>query len=412
MNHGGYPQILQDLLSPIYKQLTLPQRKHLRWFLFGVLITVKNSKLLHIARVAPQGGHRTSCGRFLQSNWNSVSLMQAKTINTLKWMKPQKEEPLYFIIDDTKIEKRGKKMEAVSKIYDHKSQRFIHGHIVVTAAVLFRGVMLPWQFKLWIPKDQAGGGYHKLTRIAAEMINAFQLPWELKVRVLFDAFYLSPSVVKACENSGFTWFSVAAKNRNMKRRYCQKRSIKDFAAGQLRHEGKRVRLRRSRGWRWMRIASVDGVLGRVGLVRMVLSKRPADPWKKTLAVVTNETKLAARAIMVIYEKRWHIEMLFKELRSSLGFCDYQVLSRHAIERHLHLCGMVHQLLTHHSLMDVGAQARGNDREVVLPRLTERLDKLRMDVRSQQAKLMLSKIQSKKARSNIRAFLQNELQIVV
>jgi IS4 transposase len=41
---------------------------------------------------------------------------------------------------------------------------------------------------------------------------------------------------------------------------------------------------------------------------MVLSKRPGDPWKKTLAVVTNETKLAAREIMTIYEKRWPIEV--------------------------------------------------------------------------------------------------------
>ena len=411
MDGGAFPKVLQAMLSPVFEQLSLPQRKHLRWFLFGILMTVRSTTLLHVARVAPRGGHRTSCGSFLRSDWDSVSLMQARAIETLRWMKPGKREAFYLIIDDTKIEKRGRKMDAVSKIYDHKSRRFIRGHIVVTAAIMFRGVVLPWKFDLWIPKDQAGDSYRKLTQIAAQMINELELPFaDLKVRVLFDAFFLAPCVVKSCESRGFTWLSVASKNRNLKRKYCQKRSIKQFAAGVLRHNSKRVRLRRARFWRWMRIAAVDGELGRLGQVRMVLSKRPGDPWKKTLAVVTNETKLAAREIMTIYEKRWNIEVLFKELRSSLGLCDYQVLSRHAIERHLHLCGMAHQLLTHHSLTAQGAKAKVQSEEVSLPPLRERLDQLQCKIRTQQAKVMLAGIKNKNARTNIRAFLKNELQI--
>ncbi len=143
---------------------------------------------------------------------------------------------------------------------------------------------------------------------------------------------------------------------------------------------------------------------------MVLSKRPGDPWKKTLAVVTNETKLAAREIISIYEKRWNIEVLFKELRSSLGLCDYQVLSRHAIERHLHLCGLAHQMLTHHSLQAEGAQAKQENQQVSLPPLRERLDNLRSTIRTQQAKVMLSRIKNRNARTTIREFLKNELQI--
>jgi SRSO17 transposase len=410
MDGGAFPEVLQAMLSPLGGQLTLPQRKHLRWFLFGILMSLRSSTLLHVARVAPRGGHRTSCGGFLRSDWDGVSLLQARAIETLRWMKPRQGEAIYLIIDDTRIEKRGRKMHAVSKIYDHKSQRFIRGHMVVTGALVFRGVVLPWKFDLWIPKQQASVGYRKITQIAAQMINELSIPFELKVRVLFDAFYLAPCVAKACQSQGFTWFSVASKNRIMKRRRCQKRSINDFAAGVLRHKGQRVRLRRARFWRWMRIAHVDGKLSRLGNVRMVLSKRPGDAWKKTLAVVTNETKLAAREIMVIYEKRWNIEVLFKELRSSLGLCDYQVLSRNAIERHLHLCGMAHQLLTHHSLTAQGAKARQKNTEVSLPPLRERHGDLRREIRREQAKAMLATIKNRTDRTNIRAYLRNELQI--
>ena len=410
MDGGAFPRVLQEMLLPILKELSRPQRKHLRWFVFGILMTISSSRLFQIAKTAPRVGHRTSCGNFLRSDWESVSVMQARAIKTLRWMKPGKQEAIYLIIDDTRKEKRGRKMEAVSKIYDHKSQKFIRGHMIVSAAVMFRGVVLPWKFQLWIPKDQAGDSYLKTTQIAAQMINDFNLPFECKVRVLFDAFYLAPCVVAASKSRGFSWFSVASKNRKMTRKQCQRRSIKEFAPGVLKHHGKRVRMRRQHFWRRMKIAAVDGVMKRLGEVRLVLSKRPGDPWKKTLAVVTNETKLAAREIIAIYEKRWHIEVLFKELRSSLGLCDYQVLSRHAIERHLHLCGLAHQLLTHHSLVAEGAQAKQENKEVDLPPLRERLENLRSTIRTQQANVMLRKIKNRNARRSIRKFLKNELQI--
>lgn len=409
MDGGLFPKVLQSVLQPIYQSLSRPQQAHLRWFLFALLMSTRKVKLANIAKTAPRGGHRTSCGGFLRSPWDAPALLAEQALRSLRRMRPQAGEVIYLIIDDTRIEKRGKAMEAVTKIYDHKTLRFVRGHIVVTAALMFRGVVLPWKVDLWIPKAQAGDGYRKINQIAAEMISQLTVPKGLKVRVLFDAYYLATNVVKACESHDFTWFSVASKNRKVVRKHCQTRSIQEFAAGVLKHQGRRIRLQRVRSWRWMRIAKVDGVLGRLGKVRLVLSKRPRDPWKKVLAVATNETGLDARKIMAIYEKRWNIEVLFKELRSSLGFCDYQVLSRNAIERHLHLCCMAHLMLTHHALMDAGAQAKQEKIEVSLPHLSQRLENLRHTVRQEQAKAVLKRIKNRDARNQLRAFL-SEFQI--
>lgn len=409
MDGGHFPKLLQGLFRPFRKQLSKPQYSHLGWFLLAVLISPRKVKLTQIALVAPRGGHRTSCGSFLCAEWDAPSLLDGQAMRVLRTMKPQTGEVIYLIIDDTRIEKRGRKMETVSKIYDHKTLRFVRGHIVVTAALMFRGVVLPWKIDLWIPKDQSGATYRKINQIAADMICAFQAPQGLKVRVLFDAFYLAPNVVRACESQGFTWFSVASKNRKLTRKHCRTRTIKEFAPGVLKHKSCRVRLRRARCWRWLRIACVDGSLNRLGRVRMVLSKRPCDPWKKTLAVVTNECKLQARQIMVIFEKRWNIEVLFKELRNSLGLCDYQVLSRHAIERHLHLSCMAHLVLTHQSLKAEGAQAKEKDKEVSLPPMSERLENLRTSIRHDQTTALLKRITDRKAKATLRDFL-NEFQI--
>jgi hypothetical protein len=284
-------------------------------------------------------------------------------------------------------------MARISKIWDHKRQKFVHGHIVLFAAILFRGVVLPWRLHLQKPKGQPGPRYRKLTDLAAQMIREFAPLAGMKVRVLFDAFYLSPVVTHACESKGFSYFSVAAKNRSFAGEGTKGRGRKIaleialeialVAPGFIRHRGKNVRMKRSRGVAKLRIVGVDGHLSRIGRVRMVLSKRPGERWKTTVAIVTNERGLRDREIVSIYELRWNIEVLFKELEVDLGLGDYQVLSEDGILKHLHLCCLAHLALTHHSVKTVGAQARKANQQVRLPTMNQRLEMLRSDIRREQ-----------------------------
>ncbi len=60
-------------------------------------------------------------------------------------------------------------------------------------------------------------------------------------------------------------------------------------------------------------------------VTMVLSKkRPNASPKRTKILVTNLTELTARQVLSIYQRRWPIEILFKELKSGLGLGEHQV----------------------------------------------------------------------------------------
>ncbi len=399
------PRFVQAFFRPVRSGLSKPQFHHLWTLVLGILLNVRRAKLTHLAGALPGHTHRTAHGVFLsRSDWHAPGLLDTAVGYLLRRMKPRRGETIYLIIDDTRIPKRGRKMFGVSKIWDHKQQRFVHGHIVVTGAILFRGVTLPWRFELWLPKRWAGRSYRKSTEIAAEMIRAFDPPKGWKVRVLFDAFYLSPTVTKACDQRGFTWFSVASKNRTILRTCGVSQRIGDLGPGLLKYRGQRVRMRRSRGWAKMRIAAVDGRLARTGDVRLVFSQRPRSAWKTMVAFATNETKLAARAIVSIYEKRWAIEVLFKELRGDLGLGDYQVRSKNAIQRHLHLCGLAHPMLTHHSMDAVGAQARKANTDVPLPTMNERLDALRYGLRHDQLRQLFRGKRHQKLRQRIERYL--------
>jgi SRSO17 transposase len=380
------PSCVKGFFSPLRPALSKPQYAHLWTLALALLINLRSAKLVHLARVAPRATHRTRHGAFLNhADADLPALLHQRACAALAGMKPRPGETIYLILDDHRIAKRGKQMARLSKIWDHKRQRFVHGHIVLFAAVLFRGVVLPWRLHLHKPKGQAGPRYRKLTELAAQMVREFVPPAGVKVRVLFDAFYLSPVVTRACESKGFCYFSVAAKNRSFRADGVKGRGrkIADLAPGLIRHRGRNVRMKRSRGTAKLRIVAVDGHLSRIGRVRMVLSKRPGERWKTTVAIVTNETGLTARQIVSVYELRWRIEVLFKELEVDLGLGDYQVLSEDGILKHLHLCCLAHLALTHHALGGVGAQATKPNQQVRLPTMNQRLEHLRGDIRREQ-----------------------------
>src|SRR3954447_15927240 len=160
-----------------------PQFPHLWGLVLSVVVSLRAAKLVHLSAVVPGGGHRTSKGAFLsRSGWDAPALTERAAMGLLTAMKPKAGEVAYLILDDTRIPKRGKKMGYVSKIWDHKQQRFVRGHVALTAAVMFRGVVLPWRVELCKPGGHRGPRYRKLTDMAGGMVRAFAPPAGVKVR--------------------------------------------------------------------------------------------------------------------------------------------------------------------------------------------------------------------------------------
>jgi SRSO17 transposase len=393
MNILQLPSSLKPFFRSFGSSMTRAQFAHFWALMLALALNLRSSKLIHLSRLLPLATHRTRHGAFFASDgFDSPRLLRETVARLIKRFNPLPGETIELILDDHRIAKRGKKMDRVSKIWDHKQQKFVHGHIVLFAAVCFRGVVMPLRLHLWKPKGHSGPRYRKLTDLAVQMVSEFDVPKGLKVRVLFDAFYLSPVVVKACEKRGFSWFSVASKNRNFRREGTKGKgkNIRDLAPGLLRHHGRFVRMKRSRRCAKLKIATVDGDLSRIGRARMVLSKRPHETWKSTIAIVTNSLSMDARAIVAAYERRWNIEVMFKDLEQSLGLGDYQMLHERAIVNHLHLVCLTHLMLTHHAIDCVGEKAIRSNKEVRLPSIERRIESLRKAHRDERIRKLFGK----------------------
>jgi len=305
---------------------------------------------------------RQSIGFFLtKAHWDAPQLLAETALDTLKSLGWKSGDPLDLVFDDTQKKKRGKQMDALSKIFLHAEKVYAQGHTILGCAIVYRGTVIPYAVRLWMPKSfcaqtqqKSHQGepveYRKLTEMAAEVIAAFPLP---KTTVLFDAYYLCPPIAAACEAKRYQYVGVAKKNRNFfpDGRDRDKRKLQTYGKNLLSRQGRWMSCRGKK----YRLAERVGRLSKLGRVKLVFSRRPKE--KSWIAMATNATRWSAQRVLSHYLDRWPIEVLFKESKQYLGLGDYQVMRYRGIERYLHLVLIAHLLLTHLGVTALDAQAK-------------------------------------------------------
>jgi SRSO17 transposase len=324
---------------------------------------------------------RQSIGFFLtRAHWNAPELLRQTAMDTLKQLGWKPNHRVYILLDDTQKRKRGKCMDAVSKIFLHAEKVYAQGHTIVACALLYRNVVIPCAVRLWANETFCAEtrkasypgepiAFRKLTELAADMISQVDVP---RAIILFDSYYLCPPVIRACKAKGYRFVGVAKKNRNFfpNGRLRDKRRLSKYGVNVLKRDGRWS----SANGKKHRLASRVGQLSKSGRVKLVFSRRATE--RAWIAMATDETRWSATTILSHYLNRWPIEILFKESKQNLGLGDYQVLRYRGIERYLHLVLIAHLLLTHLGANAPGAQADCDENDPLrlpsVPRLQQLL----------------------------------------
>jgi SRSO17 transposase len=358
------------------------------WRLVVLIASLHGRRSLSRLRDAVQEGDartRQAISHFLtHAAWDAPEILQQTALDTLRNLGWKPGDTLYVILDDTQKRKRGKRMDAVCKLFLHAEKVYAKGHTIVGCVLVYRGVVIPYAVRLWAnqafcdgPQKLAPGEapvkFRKLTQLAADMVEQVSPPSPGKVIVLFDSYYLCPAVIRACEARGFRFVGVAKKNRNFypNGQLRDKRKLSRYGANVLRRDGRFATV----GGKKHRLAERVGQLSKAGRVKLVFSRRPGETsW---IAIATNETRWGRKTILSHYLIRWGIEVLFKMSKQYLGLGDYQLLRYRAVERYLHLVFLAHLLLTHLALREPDVQAAAKDHPSPLrlpsvPQLQQRL----------------------------------------
>ena len=315
--------------------------------------------------------------------WDAPEVLRKQALVELEELGCRAGDTVYVVLDDTQKQKRGRKMAALKTIFLHAEKVYAKGHTMLGAALVFRGVVLPFRISLWAPEEFCAESqreadpadrleFRKLTHLAADALDSLGLPQGVKGIALFDAYYLCPTVINACERQGFRWISVSKKNRNFAPdgRPRDKRKLGRYGQNVLRREGQWQKVQGKK----YRLAERVGWLSKVGRVKLVFSRRPKESaW---VALTTDETRWSVKTVLSHYLSRWGIEVLFKMSKQYLGLGDYQMLRYRGIERYLCLVLIAHLLLTHLALRGLDAQAKLDKKELSLPSIPKLQEQFR------------------------------------
>jgi hypothetical protein len=304
--------------------------------------------------------HRSRFNNLLNvGRCNYKVVLQMKAHELLRSLNPRKGETIEFILDDSRKQKRGKKMQAVGYIRDPLTGRNIRGHQYVTATIRFRGHTIPFGIRLYIKKQDCSKlkvEFKKTTQLAAELISEFEPTEAVEVKVLFDSYYLCPVVAKACRKKGFRFVSVLKNNRNL---FKNGRKLKTgtYSKNLFRRQKKKtLNICKSKGH--VKYTYVDAgwldVSG-LGKLHVIFSRKKTDP--RILGLVTDDPKLSANQMIRTYDNRWSIEVFFKDTKQLLGLGQYQNVSIEAAVTHLHLVCFSYALLTHIAITREGAKGK-------------------------------------------------------
>ena len=331
------------------------QWMHFQSLLVSLLLTPFKPTLCGMAKVLGFGTHRSKHNAFIINSSVIIGKALQFYAHMILSLLKKVGEPIYFIFDDTTNKKTGKHIDGAFKYFDHLSKTYIKGHQIVCSIVVYRGLIIPYCFDVYIPENQCsklGVKFRKKTDIALEQLKSFETDCNQKIFVLADTYYATKPIMNYCRLKKQHFVSTLKFNRIIKvnghqtnvRKYL-KHTIKRFKSSRKIKLGKIT----------YRAESRKAELKTGGAVKLVFTKHPTH--RTAMVLVTTSTALPVYEIMQAYRIRWNIEVFFKMSKQYLGFNGYQSRDIGAIKSRIALSMLSYNLLTHAFINDVRAKGK-------------------------------------------------------
>jgi hypothetical protein len=304
------------------------------WLIVMQIVTSGPRTLTGLSRAAPGFITEWRCRRLLSAGyWSLKVLLHWFAEETIKSLAVPDNRVLYVIVDGSKKDKRGQKNPAAQKGRLSQHHAWFFGIKFIVLLVAWEDYRIPVDFHVVLP--QGHPDYRKENALFRDMLSHFQPPgWAHRVIVIGDAAFAAKDNMKLIQTRdqadpqrrwGFVF--AIARTWNM----ADGKSLKNLVKHTPRCCYRKTWILRLPGHKRRKtfwIFEKHTCLRHLGDVTVVLTKkgRNVGP-EKTKLLVTNLLELAGRQVIDIYQRRWAVEILFKELKSGLGFGEHQVTKR-------------------------------------------------------------------------------------
>lgn len=271
--------------------------------------------------------------RFLNSssvNWMRFTTLLSAKITTSTITKLTDENRVnVLIIDDTMFERNSsKKVELLSKVYDHAKKTYKYGFRLLTLGWSDGITFLPVNGCLLSSENQKsrlneakdldkrtiGFARRKLaqtkaTTVMLDMIDSAKKAGIPATHVLFDTWFCSPSSLIAIKKKKLDVVAMAKKTPKMHYLYNEKMQP-------LTEIYRQNRKRRGRS-KYLLSVEVSVVKDEDTIPARIIYVRKKNKKKDYLALITTDMTISEEEVIRIYGKRWDIEVFFKVCKTYL-----------------------------------------------------------------------------------------------
>jgi hypothetical protein len=317
--------------------------------------------------VRSEARHRAQISRFLaRPRWRKLDI---NSILRQRLLDQEAKDGLFvFLIDATLNSQAGKKTENTYSTGNRKrrprkgrrygqykhAQKNCHSFtmgLLITPSGIRIPFCKPYHTREYCEKH---GLVHRTTaEAAADLIRELPLPEGARLTVLGDTAYDSEDVRDACSDRGYSWVFPCNPERVLAGPRGQRPKVRSLLKDWSKWSRQTVRLAPGQGpYAAYRRLSPHRIgpkakprayyahqerqrVHSVGEVRLVFSTIKKDLKAATpddvKILMTNDLRLPLRDVIELYSLRWQIELFFKELKSTLGFHQYQFQSFQPVE---------------------------------------------------------------------------------
>jgi len=270
--------------------------------------------------------------RFMQSlniNWLRFTTIFAQRIVRTVEPLTNADRINVFIIDDTTCERnRSKKVELLTKVYDHAKKAWLYGFRALTLGWSDGNTFIPVNSVLLSSEkeksrineakqvDKRTSAYKrrrlsvtKATAVAIELLKEAKRAGIKASHVLFDSWFTSPKSIHAICGLGYHVIAMVKKSPKMFFRY----NGTDMPLTEIYRMNKK---RRGRS-KYLLSVLVEVVKNDEIIPAKVVYVRNRNKRSEYLCVISTDVSLNEDEIIRIYGKRWNIEVFFKVCKSYL-----------------------------------------------------------------------------------------------
>ena len=335
MNIRNARQDIQTLLSCFSTAFSRPSFKLFSSYIIGFIQLGKETHTSSMVQsLSFSFLHRSlsSFTRFLGQNvWAMEEVAETALEQFFYTLRIKAHSVLFLIVDDTILQKTGKKIPGCAWHRDHAQKAYVFGHQWVLLALLYKDFLLPLWAKLYHPKGTKGGGsFQTKITMAKKMLQTLRFPIPCKVYLLADSWYWAKQLALLCRKYGYHMISQLKSTSVL---FMDGKKTKVTTLSTIHLAYREVSLFVYGKNKTLKIARFVGIIQGLGKVAVVAVK---EKRKKDSYLVSTNLHLSALDIVKYYAKRWKIEQMIKDLKQRLGFGHYQVRNPQAIQRHVAL----------------------------------------------------------------------------